>query len=276
MKINEFFGTRHSIKPKGEDKEAAMYKGISEKGETLSKERAKELLEMIENAPAGAVVFIGGASDQIRTKSTAEVYGEEIKKIVAEKGKDIMVFNREDVADSKKGYSEIVKNLAEKINNNPNKKIVIDFPMFIKEFAQGSRFLDKNGEMNEFTRKLLEKGGTEEGALKVWIKSEGIVDGIDGPNPKKVAEEQLHGIKRLYGFAEKNIEQKRPIIVGFVGHSLILDVLAIYLANDGEISLSGYEKIGGKMSKETETAILTIENNRTVFKYRGCEYEISQ
>lgn len=274
MESLDFIGTRHSIKPKGEDKESA-YKGISEKGEQLSRERAKELLQLVENAPEGAIIFIGGASDQIRTKSTAEVYGEEMKKIVAEEEKDIMIFNREDIADDKNGYSKIVGDLAEKINNNPNKKIIVDYPLFLKEFSIGNgKFLNADGSMNDFTKKILEVGGTEEGALKKWIESEGIIDGIQGPNPEKIAEDQLNGIKRLFEFAKKSIGDNRPIIIGFVGHSWTLDVLAVYLANNGKVNMEGFEKIGGTMVKETECAELSIQDGKGVFKYRGNGYEI--
>lgn len=274
MEKNEFFGTRHSIKPKGEDKESA-YKGISERGEQLSRERAHDLMALVDRAPEGAVIFIGGSSDQIRTKSTAEVYGEEMKKIVTEESKDIVVINRNDIADSQKGYSQIVGGVVEKINAEPTKKVVVDFPMFLKEFSiGGGKFLDASGGMNEFTKKLLELGGTEEGALKKWIESEGIIDGIVGPKPKEIAEDQLNGIKRLFKFAKKNIGQERPIVIGFVGHSWTLDVLAIYLAKGSEVTMEGFEKIGGSMSKETEMVELSIHNNKGIFKYRGSEYEI--
>ena len=274
MENKEFFSTRHSIKPKGDDKESS-HKGISEKGEQLSRERAKELLQLVENAPEGAIIFIGGASDQVRTKSTAEVYGEEMKKIIAEEEKDIMIFNREDIADDKNGYSKIVGDLAEKINNNPNKKVIVDYPLFLKEFSIGNgKFLNADGSMNDFTKKILEVGGTEEGALKKWIESEGIIDGIQGPNPEKIAVDQLNGIKRLFEFAKKSIGNNRPIIIGFVGHSWTLDVLAVYLANNGKVDMEGFEKVGGSMIKETELAELSMDSGEMGFKYRGKEYEI--
>lgn len=275
MENRDFFTTRHSIKPKGEDKESVLYKGISEKGELLAKERANDLVALVERAPEGAVVFIGGATDQIRTKSTAEVYGDEMKKIVAEENKDIIIFNRNDIADSKKGYSQIVEELVEKINADPAKKVIIDFPMFLKEFSiGGGKFLDASGNSNDFTNKLLELGGSEEGGSKKWIEGGGIADGIEGPKPKEIAEEQLRGIDRLSEFVQKNLGQTRPVIIGFVGHSWPLDALAIYLANNGEVTMEGFEKIGGAMIKETEIAELVLDNGKTKFKYRGKEYEL--
>ncbi len=274
MDNKEFFGTRHSIKPKGEDKESA-HKGISEKGELLARERAHDLVALAEHAPEGSVIFIGGASDQIRTKSTAEVYGEEMKKIVAEENLDMLVLNQDNITDSQKGYSKIVQDIVKKINVEPTRKIIIDFPMFLKEFSiGGGKFLNADGSMNDFTKKLLEVGGTEKGALKKWIENGGMFDGIEGPEPKKIAEEQLRGIKRLSEFAQKNIGQERPIIIGFVGHSWVLDVLAIYLANNGEINMEGFEKIGGKMIKETEVIELMVENGKEKFRYRGNEYDL--
>lgn len=78
----------------------------------------------------------------------------------------------------------------------------------------------------------------------------------------------------MFEFARKNIGQERPIVIGFVGHSWALDVLAIYLVNDGEVTLEGFEKIGGAMIKETEIAELVLDGGKEKFKYRDKEYEL--
>ncbi|MFH0854021.1 MAG: hypothetical protein V1891_00810 [bacterium] len=53
----EFFAARHTIKPKGEDKESLEYKGASEKGVELGRERAKEVLEILEKSNEGTVRY---------------------------------------------------------------------------------------------------------------------------------------------------------------------------------------------------------------------------
>lgn len=272
----DFVGTRHSIKPKGEDSESEKFKGISERGEQLARERAHELLQMAEEAPEGAVIFFGGASDQIRTKSTAEVYGQEMKSIVAEEGKDILVLNREDIADREKGYSQIVTELVEKINSDPKRKVVVDFPMFLKEFSiGGGKFLNADGSLNDFTKKLLEISDySDEESLRNWIKGEGMIEGIEGPKPEEIAKDHVEGVRRLLEFAKKQIGGDRPIIIGFVGHSWSLDVMATYLANEGHVTLEGYEKTSGAMIKETQPIEVKMEGDKMVMKYGDKEFAI--
>lgn len=272
--LNNFIGTRHSIKPKGEDKESE-FKGISEKGVELSKERAEEVFEMINNSAPGTVMFFGGASDQIRTKSTSEVYCDEVKRIAAKKSSDILVINHSDIADASVGYTKIVNDVIEKIKSDPDKKVFVEFPMFIKEFALGNgKFLDESGNLTNFTKKILEVGKTEEGALKKWIEGGGVIDDMEGPKPEDVAKDHIKGIKRLAEFVNKNLGSTRPVVIGFVGHSWTLDVLAIYLANDGKVDIDGLEKVGGQMIKETQPIEIRIDGNQTIMRYNNQEFQL--
>lgn len=273
-KLESFFATRHSKKPKGEDLESKEFPGISERGVELAQERAKEIFKVLEDAEEGTVMFIGGASEAARTKSTAKVFGQEIKRIVAEEGKeDIFVLTKEDIIQKDKGYSQIIEEIAGRIKANPDKKVLVDFPLFLKEF-QIRRWLDEEGNFSSYTKALLERNKEDNLAcLEDWIGNEGRIGNLEGPNPTKVAEEQLQGIKRLKEFAQKYIGE-RPLIIGAAGHSWDLDALAIYLANEGKVDLEGLEKVGGEMIKETEPVQVEVTEEKTILRYKGKEFII--
>lgn len=252
----DMFTTRHSIKPKGEDVESKEYSGISEKGVELAKERAAEVMDILDNADEGAVMFIGGGSELLRTKSTARVYGDTIKEIVKEENiEDILVFTEGDIAGIK-GYTKKIKWLKEQIENNPDKKVIVDIPLFVKGFEMG-RWADESGDMSPYTKELLARNEYDElSALRDWFENKGVIGDLEGPKPEEVAKDHLRAIEKLKSFVEKYISD-RQIIIGSVGHSWNLDALAVYLANDGEITVDGLEKIGGDMIGETQAITLS-------------------
>ena len=266
MKEN-FFLTRHSIKPRNEDSESSEFPGISEKGVSLAKERALDIFSYLEKSPNGTVMLISGVSDVPRTKSTAMVYGKEIKNLIKEKdGDDVIVLLLDDV-DKIKGFTNKVNFIAEQIKANPDKKIVLDFPLSMKEFSLKGRWVDDNGNLTDYTKKLLERNGNnEEMAMKDWFDNQGKIEDFVGPNPKEVAEQQLVGIERLREFAKKYISD-RPLVVGSVGHSWNLDAVAVYLANDGEISKEAFEKMGVEMIGETKMIKISERNGKQVLEY---------
>lgn len=205
-KLESFIALRHSKKPKGEDLESKEFPGISERGVELAQERAKEIFKVLEDAEEGTVMFIGGASEAARTKSTAKVFGQEIKRIVTEEGKeDIFVLTKEDIIQKDKGHSQIIEEIAGRIKANPDKKVLVDFPLFLKEFQIG-HWIDKEGNYLPYTKALLERNKEDNLAcLKDWIENEGRIGDLEGPNPTKVAEENcsMEGcIKRDHGSLE--------------------------------------------------------------------------
>jgi hypothetical protein len=270
MLKEENFFTRHSIKPKGDESEE--YKGISDSGVELARERAREILLMLESMNDGAIMFIGGASKAVRTKSTARVYGDELGKIATESGmSDIIVITEKDLIDESKDVNKIM----EIINNNKEKKILIDYPLFLKEFGM-SHWLNNDGDLSDFTKELLKKNENNEMAcVSDWFKSEGAIGDLRGPNPTEVAKDHLRGIERLRLFAEKLIKD-RQISIGFVGHSWNLDALATYLGNNGDVTTEGFQKIGGKMIGETQAGKIEITEDGAKFIYAGNKYDISR
>jgi len=250
------FLMRHSVKPKGEDLESPDYPGISDKGVELAKVRAKELLDNLEKSKEGTVMFISGASELVRTKSTALAIGNEIKNIVQqEEMEDVMVitpqdFEGEDMKEAD-SHRKKIDQLVSQIQANPKKRIIVDIPLFMKEFSGAQGLLDKQEKLTEYTKAIMKASdGNGKEAFKEWLRDQGQFEGVQGPNPKQVAENQLAGIKRLREFAKKYIPE-RPLAVGSVGHSWHIDTAAIYLANNGEVNLPGWEKINGQIMGET-------------------------
>ncbi|MCU0680245.1 MAG: hypothetical protein MUF50_03015 [Planctomycetes bacterium] len=291
-------GFRHGFKPNGgaenENKESKSYKGLSEKGVVEARKVARErILNIMKEADPSTIMLFLGASEQIRTNSTAEVFGDELADTVEkEKINDLMVINPVDIDGEKyDSQTERINSLLDLMDKNPDKKIVVNYPMFIKEFVLGKdRWLDEKGELSEYAKNNLERNkehgdNKEEEALKTWIKEEGIceIDGkkIIGPNPIKVAEEHLQGFNRLIEFVNKTINNRskssknRPIIINGIAHSWNLDVMAIYLANNKKVDMEGYERIcGGKMIKPGEDLVIKIENDKAILDYRNNEFEI--
>ncbi len=275
--LEKFFAARHSIRPEGEDMESAEYKGISEKGEELAKVKAKEVLEFLENAESGTVMFLGGATEQIRTKSTGRVFGDEIKKIVKDENKDIIVLTEEDI-NQEKGPSQAVGEVVKKIEANPDKKFVISFPMRLKGFsmADDEWFVKDGGWPTDFTKALMKESNFDGSiALKKWIEGQGVLGDLKGPDPTAVAEKQLESIKRLQEFAKNQIGA-RPLIVGSIGHAWNLDALAIYLANNGKVDLEGLAKVGGEKIKETQMVKVEIKNGQAKVIYNDKEFLLEE
>lgn len=90
---------------------------------------------------------------------------------------------------------------------------------------------------------------------------------------QEIAEEHIRDIGRLREFA-KQFTGERQLILGFTGHGLNADALAVYLANKGEVTEKGFEKIGGTMIGQGEIGSVEIEGDRAVFKYRDKKYEV--
>lgn len=269
-----YFLTRHSIKPKGQDKESSNYKGISNKGVELARASAKNIINEIEQSPKGAVIFLGGASDEVRTKSTAEVYGQELKQLLADRN-DYVVITREDIR-SGRGYSDMAAQVKKTIDANPDKRIIIDIPLFMKELAYKRTWLTKQGKLTDYAAGLVKKTkGNDYRLLKYWIENQGKLGRLKGPTPEEVAKNYEQGINRLEQFARKYTGD-RPLVTGIVGHSLSGDVYLTYLAGNGKIDFPTFEKVsaGKGMIKETEMASVRVTPEISTLTYRGQEHRL--
>lgn len=280
----EAFVNRHSIKPGKEMPQSEQYPGITPEGVELSAEKARtEIAEMIEKAPAGSIIFMGGATEAIRTKSTSRVFGGELKRVFQSR-EDIMVVTEQDLEINTSEEPEFfgktastIKKIQEIIQKNPDRKIVIDVPLFIREFSMSEWVDKKTGGLNEYANALLAKHNEDdEACVRDWLRTQGRLENSDliGPDPTEIAKSHVRGIQRLHDFAEK-YSQGRNVIVGVSGHSWNLDAFAVYLSNNGMVNEEGYEKLGGEMIKPSEIAQIKVSREgRPSLVYRNQEFPI--
>lgn len=273
----EFFISRHSKKLKKGEKGFEKYPGLSEEGIELAKERGlKEVLDFIEKTEPKSVIFLGGASEIARTKSTLKIYSETLKEILQKEPEKYLVITQKEIADPKKSYTKIVEEVLKEIQANPNKKVVIDFPLFLKQFSLIKHgWLNKKGEYSDYFKKLTEIYSKDaEKMFELWLKTEGKIENIKGPSPQEIAKDYLEGIKRLKKFLQKFIKD-RPIAIGIVGHSWELDTLITYLST-GKVDLENFKKVcGDETIKETELGSVSIEGNKLKLSYREKVFEKS-
>lgn len=283
-----YFATRHA-RPAREAKEGDQvskeYPDLTERGVEQAKERARnEILELVERAPEGAVIYIGGTSDQPRTKQTAEIYGDTLATLKTELGKEnVIVITKSDIDQMIEENVSIVKvfeRLRKMVEDNPDKKVAINYPLMLKElaFKYKNRWTDKEGKKTEYFAELSKKHGqNHEAAGEDWLANQGRLEVggkvLQGPDPREVAEDYLKGLKRLRKFVEKNAPG-RPVVVGEVGHQWDLDALVTYLANNGQVDYEGYKKVsqGQGIIKEAEMTEIIIDPHdpqKSLIKYRG-------
>ncbi|MEI6498393.1 MAG: hypothetical protein WCO23_00310 [bacterium] len=265
----DFIVARHGIKPTVEDLASEEFKGISENGVELARQQAHEWLGLLKNAPETSVLLLSPTSEQIRAKSSMRVMANEMKTIVSQDEElGISVITEEDFADPKLTYNEMIKTIISKLNEQPDKKFVISAPLFIRGFALGpDRWMDKKGKPTKYLIDVLARNNkNEQAGLEDWIKNEGHLGDLEGPNPTQVAEEHIDGIQKLANFAGKYVPE-RPLIIGAIGHSWNLDALAIYLANNRKVDMEGLSKVGGSMIKEMEPITLMSDQYGPKLKY---------
>ena len=282
----EFFVTRHSTKPREEDLESTIYPGISENGVELAKKRAEDIFNLIENAPEGSIIPLVGVSPMERTRSTMKVYSEELRKKI-ERKENIIFIPREEIQKlykEEKGVHKTIEKIKEKVRENPEAKVVIEYPLMLKALSDDKWWAledkDKPQEKRKLGPYIGHLGGIErfrrqrDKAIRRWFDEKGIVKGKQiGPNPIEIAERHLKTFKKLERFVRKIFPQK-PLLIGVVGHSLEMDAFFTYLANNGDITSDGFEKIGGKEIKETERAKLILTPDGGIeLKYRGQDFQ---
>ncbi len=261
----KFFITRHTEWPRTEEKRSEKFEGITEKGEILARERAKEIADLIENMDKGSIMFFGGASGLKRTQSTMEVYTDELKELFKNRD-DVIFVNSQKIKElsKEKGATKTAKEIVEQASKNPDSKIIIEFPLWIKQFGD-SRW-------KEYL-KTTPREMSDNQIIKNWIKDKGqIQEEQIGPNPEEVAKNYLEGMKRLRKFIG-GFFPERPVVISIVGHSGELDALFVYLANEGNISEEGFRKIEDKIINETEPAqIEFLSEGKIKLKYRDKEF----
>lgn len=265
----EYWVTRHSKSGKGVEE----FPGLSEEGVDMAKERAKSIAGLIKDAEDGSVIFYGGSSNILRTKSTMELYASEAERILTEEGVQARFIKKEDIKEQagRSGYLKTAQELAATIESSPDEKVVIELPLFLKEFSMERYLCEKDGEtVKPQWQALLDKHGKNYSeAIKDWFSDPELMKDID---PVAIAKDCMVGMKRLADFSRRFIAG-RPIKIGFVGHSFLIDALLTYIANGGQVTTEGFNNIGGDVISETELSTIEYdEQGKMHLKYRGQDF----
>lgn len=264
----QYIHSRHAkntAKNTPEEEKSEKYFGITKEGESVTREKTEEIAEIIEELPEGSAVILSGVSKAIRTRSTLEAQGDELRKKF-EGRDDILFLSESQDPESKLGVDSILSELKSisqeaDLEKNKDAKIVIQFPLWIKQFTAESE------EWKEWSEYASEKDITKDSEVAKWI------DAKKGPNPDKIAQGIIAKMKKEENFFRRFFPN-RPILFLNVGHSGESDALITYLANNGEITKEGFKETGGKEIQNSEFFQLAFSpDGSATFKYRGKEYE---
>lgn len=277
-KKEEFIISRHTEKTDRrtpEDEFSTDYFGITKKGEREAREKAREIAQLIKDLPDHSVAILSGISRAIRTRSTLEIYGDELRDVFSDDESVIFPDVPEGLPDDKladdtiyfrylKRQLEIIKSISVKLKEkgSEGKKAIIQFPLWIKQFtASGKEWEEWRRHFSSIKNKV---GDNNE--IAQWIE-----DG-QGPNPEATASDLLIGLMRQVRFFRKFFPEGELLFVD-VGHSGELDALFTKLANQGRVTREGFEKIGGKEVEYNESSQLRFLSDGTIeFEYRGQVY----
>lgn len=297
MTEHRFFFTRHAPPARDATESNPVskeYPDLTEEGVQVARERAKhEIAELVRNAPENSLIFIGGSTDQPRTRQTAEIYGNTLAECRDDLGENVLVITKREVEalvatepedQNKKGFQPgriagTIRKLQEIAAKHPG-KVVIDYPLQLKEqsFAFKDRWTSKDGKKTEYFNELLNKHNQNHAlAGEHWLATDGKleVEGkqLQGPIPQQVAEDYLKGFRRLRDFTEK-IFPNRPIVIGEVGHQWDLDAVVTHLGNNGKVDFAGWEKVsqGQGTIKAGEMLEFISNDGGTNVRYRGKDF----
>lgn len=242
----------------------------------MAKGRAKAIVELIRNSKSGSVILFGGVTSAERTRSTMDLYASETEKILTEESADVSFLKAEEIKAlaNESGYSSAAKDLVSKINLMPEQKVVIELPLFLKEFSMEKYLYEEDGvTVKQGWEELLAKHGKNYSeAVKDWLSDPLLSKSV---NPEEMARGCMEGMRRLADFAQRFLPD-RPITIGFVGHSFLIDVLLTYVANAGKVTTEGFEKLGGDIVNETELATIKFdESGNSHLEYRGMDFALN-
>ncbi len=264
MKKSEFIFSRHAKRATPETPEEELsekYLGITKEGEKETRARAKELADIVEKLPDKSIVILSGVSRAVRTRSTLEIYGSELRSIF--KGREDIVIPQRQIEEKEEGRHELLDDLKSisgmMKTEGRRKKAIIQFPLWIKQFTASP---EQWKEWSSYFS-MAKRRGSE---IAQWIEEK------KGPNPLKLAKDFLTGIRRMDNFFRKFFPENTVMFIN-VDHSGELDALFTYLANEGAVEKEGFERIGGKEVEEGEISQLSfLPDGEIEFKYRGTTF----
>ncbi len=270
----EGFITRHSLKPTQERAESVAFPGIAEEGVELARERAKDIAKLVEAAAPGTIIFQGGVSTEVRTRSTMQVYGDALKERF-EGREDVIVISRDELSESAKamGFTKTADTVVRRAEADPEAKVVIDLPLRLTEMI-GKGWFTESGGPTPYVDHIFEGEATLFEAEVRWLREQGRIDGVQvGPNPVTIAENLLDALGRLRDFVHRFFPN-RPVLVGCVGHSFEIDALLAYINGQGQISADEYTALQSDVINETEMITFALDGDDVVAGYRGMEMRL--
>lgn len=278
--------TISSDRPQKGDEEHPDYPGITESGVEHGTETTKqELLDIVNRADPDAIVFFGGSSEEIRTKSTNKLRGDILAKEFGKRD-DVVVYTQEDMEklrqEAKDGNGKVLNLVEDIIESNKDKKIIFTYPLFLKGLSLRPQFRESGtGKRIYYSKKLGDLSHDHpDKSVEVWLKDEGkLHDGeetIQGKKtPQQVAEEHMRDIQRLRNFT-KRFSGDRQSIIGLTGHGWNEDALMVYLANRGKVDAEGFSELGSVAIKQGELSQIEFSDGEIIFHYRGQKYNIPE
>lgn len=264
------------------DRPSEIYPGVTEKGVEKARQLAHEQYgEVLKKMAPGGILFIGGSSEEGRTKDTAEIVGDELAEI-HKQDSGILVVTRKEIEkmieDSKEKSGKALEEIKKIIDENLDKKIVIDYPLFLKELSLRPHFRDKSGKHTAYSQELLKRHefDEEKGALDMFknesrLEKDGEI--LQIPTAQKMAEAHIRSIERLKEFSQ-TIAPGRQINLGIVGHGWQLDALALFYANQGRVDAEGLkEKFKNEFIQQAEAGWVEISGDKTILHYKEKVFE---
>lgn len=256
-----------------DDPVSEAYNDLTNKGIQQCRETARiQLLPFLKGSKKGTILYIGGKSDQERTGNTGEEYGEELKRLT-EGNDDILVLTKNDIENESKKLGSKIKYIQDIIKNIKNKKIVIDYPLQIKElsYSHNNRW-SKNNQKTEYFKELVNKyNGDHALGVHDWIKNEAVLKKNSktyiGPNPEEVANDYLKGGERLYNFASF-LSKDRKVTVLAVGHQWDLDSVVTKSAKNNVTYQNFLDVTGGEVIGESEVIRINKKEGKRKTQYR--------
>lgn len=263
---------RHSIKPDSAEggQESPLYPGISERGVELAAAKAKEVFEIIKQAPPNVVVFIGAVSEMPRARSTAQALADNLEQLSKADDSSTVFISRStittEIANPDRTALGFVRTT---INNHPTSRVIVDFPLFLKQLS-----LEKSGLLDSEIDKLLDESGDQDeiAAVRKWVASWNRTGDLLGPNPTEVARQYSRAIERMFLIAKKIIPERQflPLVVG---HSWAIDVFLGYLAAGKIINLEAFDDVTrGGLIHPLELAEVDV-TERPQVRYRDRVHE---
>lgn len=272
-----------------EKKESTEYPGLTIEGVEEARGKAvEEILPIIEKGAPGTVTFLGATSELERTRSTANVFADAIAENIRDKNENILMIGRNEIKEiyaETKSLSVTVNQLKKIVDENKDKKIIIDFPLFLKGLSmaetkkrKGLITLEKTEDGREIENLTpdandlyKEKSYDEAEFLKTLIES-GKTKDLD---PVKIAEGFRNSIDALVNFFRRNFDQQRSLNVIAVDSSGWMEWLAVYLANKGKIDQESLQKVfSGKNLAETEFYTVDFEPDKTEIRVRDKKFSV--